>query len=245
MATRSYAKGNKDYPLFSLVHGRRLSDAYWEPLQEELADRGFPSIAHYLPVTDGYFSFEHHARILCSGEQDTRAKKIVRVAHSWGVNPGMRCITEQVVAVDIIAGVAHPRTVHPDRVDLLPKSGEEHSMTYKMMSEDDELLGNEDIRRWTFFNGVDPAYVEQYDRFREHPKREDEPQIAETIAIPTRYIMTWEDRVVPRASQLKYADALGAEVVNPESEELIGHMPMLSTPGALADIIVAPWLELT
>ncbi len=229
-----------------MVHGRRLHGGWWEPLQNELKERGFESHAPSLPVDLGCFNLGQLAKVLSSEAKHLRDGPIVAVGHSWGGNPIMREICEEVIALDFIAGVYHPSSVPKLRRNGVPVSrAARSSMSYTLMNRSNELFNNWEMLEYAFFNDArNPEKIKSMVErgeywFRDHPEIAHEPGIKKQPEIPMRYIKTPEDHIIPPEVQDMMIAAAGIDTVVelPGS----GHMPMVTRPEHLADVLTEPW----
>lgn len=246
-----YEQGSPEYPLISLIHGRGLTGDYWYPLQTHLAEYGFGSVAFNLPVEDGQYNFNDLANMVAMFELQTRSERVVRLGHSWGCNPAVRAVTEQVVGIDFVSPVFHVSSVPKQfRRDLPQTPLEKHSLTHAMMSGDETRFQDPELRRYVFFNDVSPDITEKYDVWRAHPVVAQEPGVRVWPDVVMRFFALSMDHSVPKVIQQKEARAIG---INPDPEAQdsryieieSGHMPMLSKTAELAGQIVEPYLGIT
>lgn len=230
-------------PPFLLVHGAWHSGSCWRPLVDELTARGEVAVTVDLPTEDPDATIEDYAAVATAAVAHVDGPVVV-VGHSLGG------VTIPLVAQRRpVAGLVFLAAVLPVPGELpgAAMGDDAFSEGYAELAAT-QVVEDRGASRWRREPAIAAFYHDVPDELLDEAVAGLRLQHwGPTIApwpgaaypdVPTRYVACTDDRILDPGWQLR----ISQEVLGVEAEVLhTSHSPMLSAPGPLADLLLAPF----
>lgn len=223
---------------FGLVHGSWHGAWCWEPLQTELSELGYHSVAMDLPIDDPTATFDDYAEAVINHLRGKTNIALVGHSRAGNVIPRVagRLAIDQLI---YLAASFEPATIcHPANEErtLVPPRNSEQFLRGITQHNDGLTTFDKQLAKQLFYGECSPEIQEwAVNRLRPQRRTADEPALVTWPDIPQQTIVCSRDLVVnPAWSRYAAQNWLQLKPIVFESD----HSPFLSRPRALAQLLI-------
>jgi len=231
-------------PPFLLVHGAWHSGSCWRPLVDELTARGEVALTVDLPSEDPAATLDDYVAAAVAAAAGVDGPVVV-VGHSLG-GVTIPLVAERRPVAELVFLAAVLAT--PGELPVAAMGPDAFSEGYDEISAAGLVTGDDGATHWRRDGAVAAFYHDVPEGLLDEAVAGLRRQFFGAVATPwplaaypdvsTRYVACSDDRILDPGWQLRVSQ----EVLGVEAEVLpTSHSPMLSAPGPLADLLLAPY----